>query len=206
MPPTSELLSQTDKDFPRFAILCELSARIEYLLNSAVARADEAVQACLDDLLGAVYSLFFAVRLEFDSRPGPLKADNIKSVLDRARNMADRNVRTDGKWAAGFYFNNALFRIDAVYHRVLETVTGKSNVGLEKILACACERYRKWREYDWDNEKLGVINNEVIRLKHRESALFAGRKVILDEAVEAIRELLTLLDAFDSSASSSAKT
>ncbi len=128
--------------------------------------------------------------------------DNIKSVLDRARDMATCKVRTEGKWAAGFYFNSALFRIDAVYHRVIETVAGTSNEKFEKLLASVDTRFNQWRGCSWERKKLEVINKEMIRLKHRETGIIAGRKVTLEEAVESIRELLTLLEAFDSHASS----
>ncbi len=47
--------------------------------------------------------------------------------------MAVLKLRTEGKWTAGFYFNNALFRTSGVYHRVLKVLTGneetEKNVG-----------------------------------------------------------------------------
>jgi len=45
-----------------------MSGRIAALLDSAMRRTGEPVQACLDDLLGAVYNLFFAVQLELEAR------------------------------------------------------------------------------------------------------------------------------------------
>ena len=200
MATSSELVPEAAKDAAHFAVLRELSKRIGDLLNSAVAHAEKPMQACLDDLLGAVYSLFFAVHLDFDPRPKPLKPENIQSVLDRAQDMAKCKVRTEGKWTAGFYFNNSLFRIDAVCHRGLETVTGRSDT-IEQSLVCADDLFKKWRGSDWQRTNLKEINPEVIRLKHREIGLIAGRKVELQGAIEAIRELLTLLEAFDSNPS-----
>ena len=144
--------------------------------------------------------MFFAVHLDFDPRPGPLKLDNIQSLLQRAQDMANCRIRTEGKWTAGFYLNSSLFRTDAVYHRVVETVTGKSDKKFEKLLASADERFKKWRGSDWQRKNLKAINDEVVRLKHREVGLIAGRKVGLPEALAAVHELLTLLEAFDSSA------
>jgi hypothetical protein len=199
----TELIPETDKDATRFAAPRQLSKRVGELLICAMCRDDQPVQACLDDLLGAVYSLFYAVHFGFDSRPMPLEPDNMQSVLDRANDMANCEVRTAGKWAAGFYLNNALFRIDAVYHRAIETVTGKSDEKFPKLLACAEERFKKWRGSDWQSSKLREINCEVIRLKHRKSGLIAGRKVDLEGALEAVCELLVLLEAFTSAAPSS---
>ncbi|HMD09202.1 MAG TPA: hypothetical protein VKH63_16845 [Candidatus Acidoferrum sp.] len=39
--------------------------------------------------------------------------------------IADGKVRLDGKWIARGYFNNALFRTAAIYHRVLKIVVGE---------------------------------------------------------------------------------
>ena len=183
------------KDAERFALLRGLSKRIGALLNSALARTDQPVQACLDDLLGAVYSLFFAVHLDFDPRPQALEPGNVRSVLDRAQDMAKCTVRTEGKWSAGFYLNSSLFRID-------ETVTGESNKKFEELLACADESFNKWRGTDWQKSKLKEVNDEARRLKHREVGLIAGRKVEPGQALDAIGELLTLLEAYDSNATS----
>src|SRR5437879_1414139 len=81
--------------------------------------------ACLDDLLGAVYNLFYATHFQYSDRLKPLTEPDIGNVAVRANDMSQCKLRTDGKWAAGVFFNNALFRLAGVYHRVLKIVSGQ---------------------------------------------------------------------------------
>jgi hypothetical protein len=50
---------------------------------------------------------------------------DIAAAQKRAAQIAGGQLRFDGKWMAGFHFNSALFRIAAVYHRILKIVVGR---------------------------------------------------------------------------------
>lgn len=171
-----------------------LSQRIAALLEPEVSAPSEWA-SCLDDLLGAVYSMFYAIHHDFSERPNALAEPDILAVVKRARNMAARRVWAEGKWTAGFYFNNALFRIDAVYHRVLKLYTGDSDSKFEKLVRIASEKYQAAQGRVWDSRALHKINCEVTKVKHAEAGILKGRDVGLQEAVQATVELLTLIEA-----------
>ena len=59
-------------------------------------QSNPALVSCLDDLLGAVYSLFLATRYHYADRQGPLDASNVESVANRAKDMSNYRIRTDG--------------------------------------------------------------------------------------------------------------
>ena len=99
-------------------------SRIEHLLADPAVSANPDVESSLDDFLGAIYALIRAKKKNFQDRPGrPIK---IRLVAQRAARIAAGSVKTDGLWIAGFYFNNALFRTAAVYHRVLKVVAASA--------------------------------------------------------------------------------
>ncbi len=94
-------------------------------------------QSSLDDFLGAVYALIRAKYKKFQDRPG--RQIDINFVAQRAKRIAAGNIKTDGLWIEGLYFfNNALFRTAAVYHRMLQVVAGQDgNVPALQLAALA---------------------------------------------------------------------
>jgi hypothetical protein len=92
---------------PTYGALSSYAGRIGKLLTAPAVRANPDLAGSHDDFLGAVYALIQAKKLDFADRAGPIE---IAAVEKRAQKIATGNVRTDGKWVAGFYFNNALFR------------------------------------------------------------------------------------------------
>jgi hypothetical protein len=176
--------------------LTALAGRIAQLLGSNPP-VKQSLQACLDDLLGAVYSLMYAKHYKFVSRPQALGQKDIGNVLIRARKMAASKVRAEGKWAAGFYFNNALFRTSAVYHRALKILTGneggEKNVG--ELRPVAEELYKQARGVPWVNERVRKVHCEVNGLKHGSSGVSGGRGVEFETSVEATNEILDLIEA-----------
>jgi len=182
---------------PEFAKLTALAGRIAQLLGSKPP-IRQSLQACLDDLLGAVYSLIYAKHYKFVSRPQALGEKDIKNVLIRARKMAASKLRTEGKWTAGFYFNNALFRTAAVYHRALKVLTGNEqvkNIHVDKLEPDAKKRYEAVRHAPWANENARKVHDEVNDLKHASSGILGGRDVRVDIAVGAVTEILDLIEA-----------
>jgi len=185
--------SRTDLEFLKLTVL---AGRIAQLLGSK-RQPRESLQSCLDDLLGAVYSLMYAKHYKFVSRPQALDQKDIGNVLIRARKMAASKLRTEGKWTAGFYFNNALFRTSAVYHRALKILTGneESREYVDKLERETKKIYAERRHDPWANQSVRKVHCEVNGLKHGSSGISGGRGVEFGTAVEAIDELLNLIEA-----------
>jgi hypothetical protein len=180
-----------------FVKLTALAGRIAQLLASKP-QPRQSLQACLDDLLGAVYSLMYAKHYKFRNRPQALEQNDFQNVLVRARKMAVSKLRTDGQWTAGFYFNNTLFRTSAVYHRALKILTGNEkahdkNVG--ELRPIAEVLYKKARGIPWVNDSVRKVHCEVNGLKHGSSGISGGRDVQFDAAVRAVDEILELIEA-----------
>jgi hypothetical protein len=168
--------------------LSDYGARILRLLESPHAQKSHFLVATLDDFLGVLYALIFARHNDFVERGGPIE---IPVVLKRAQNVADGAVRTSGKWLAGFYFNSALFRIAATYHRGLKVVSGKTNTDFRKqpLLELVQPVYPNWQHTNLDE-----IWSEVNGLKHTAEGLFNLRSVSTHMAKAAVAELLELFE------------
>lgn len=92
-----------------------------------VARTDEE-RSPLDYLLGALHALFRARQLGFKDRPGRLDDEYWRGPSTRVLYMQAGDVRTDGAWLAGFYFNAALARIAAAFDRLVALVEKQSPI------------------------------------------------------------------------------
>lgn len=184
------------KNRSAFQELRPQAARIADLMSLPSLQARQSLMGCLDDLLGAVYALMYADHRGYSDRPQALDAQDIQNVLIRARDMSNGRVRTDGKWTAGFYFNNALFRLAAVYHRALKIVTGNENTVLHvpQLLPQAQAKFQAARNLAWTNTKIHDIHLEVNNLKHTPEGIYAGRDVTFADSLGAVGELLTLIE------------
>jgi len=178
--------------------LFEMAGRIAALLSSQRIQSSVSMQASLDDLLGAVYSLIYARHYEYSERKHPLSPEDIRNVQIRAVSIGNSKVRTEGKWTAGYYFNNALFRIAAVYHRALKTVVGKDGEEeyVSKLLPIVSKQFQSWTHQPWTHEKATNVYRQVNKLKHKADGIYEGRAVAFDEAVRALNELLKLIEAW----------
>src|SRR6266436_3805112 len=106
-----------------YQTLAEFGGKLATLLNNPKVESDPNAVGVLDDLLGAVYSLILARHHHFDDRTNrPIEIDVVQK---RALQIQNGDVRIDGKWIAGWHFNSALFRIAAVYHRLLKVCAGQ---------------------------------------------------------------------------------
>lgn len=193
--------------------LIQLSQSITALLKSNKQRDDAHVWATLDDFLGAVYALILAFHNTppFKNRPRGQSIDS-RVVLKRAKTIwVSRNIRTRGKWIAGFYFNSALFRLASVYHRSLKIgigePTSRDHVGRENdpnsLISKAKERYQAWKNSAWENTNIHEIHQQVNQLKHQAEGSYYGRTVNEDQAMSAARELLEFLEAWERFSTSS---
>ena len=173
--------------------LFSFAGRIAALLQDPKVLSNDALRACVDDLLGAVYTLIFALHHDFADRPNQLAPKDIKAVLVRAQDMSRGKIRNTGKWTAGFYFSNALFRIAAVYHRTLKTFTGQNDVQVARLSPVAKALCTK-RKKAWTDANLALVHKEVNHLKHTKRGIIRGRKVRFREAESAVGELLDLIE------------
>lgn len=185
-----------DKEDTATAELMELSQRIAVLLESPGVKASQYLQASLDDMLGAVYSLMLAKHYDYSERPKGSPPE-IQAVINRAKDMAAGKVRTDGKWTAGFYLNNALFRVSAVYHRILKIVAARQTdqVYVRDLLPEAEARYQSATGRPWNYTNVKEIHEEVNTLKHTADGVYGGRQVTFRQVVLALGEMLDLLEA-----------
>ena len=144
------LLSQTctNSDATN-AELAKTASRIAVLLKLPRAQTNPDLFGCLDDFLGAIYALIFAKQCDFKDRVAiPIELDK---VVKRAEQLAAGDVRTDGKWMAGFHFNSALFRMAAAYHRALKVVVGKPKTKeyAPALQPQVAKRYLQWTSQAW---------------------------------------------------------
>jgi hypothetical protein len=185
---TSPALSLDFKD-PIEAQLARSASRIEHLLADPAVSANPDVESSLDDFLGAIYALIRAKKKNFQDRPGrPIK---IKPVAQRAALIAAGDVKTDGLWIAGFYFNNALFRTAAVYHRVLKVVAAPAKGDVPTLQTEALSRHA-----GWNSIRLHKVHIQVNELKHEPQGVYAGRLVSYADAFSAACDLLDLIEAW----------
>lgn len=171
----------------KHATLSSYAGRISKLLAAPVAQANPGLVGSLDDFLGAVYALIQAKQHGFADRTGPIQ---IAAVKERAQMIAAGKVRSDGKWIAGFHFNNALFRTAAVYHRVLKIVVGEKAY-VPVLLPKAQTLFPRWT-----SNKLSMVHDQVNDLKHTPRGIHDERKVTYDDAVAAVDELLVLIEGW----------
>jgi len=186
-----ESFLRLDLTDPRDKELADYGARILTLLRSPHAQKSHFLVATLDDFLGVLYALIFAKHNSFEERSRPIE---VPTVVKRAGNVAEGTVRTSGKWLAGFYFNSALFRIAAAYHRGLKVVSGKETCRLYKdeLLKIVGLRFPKWQHTNLD-----YVYDEVNDLKHEAEGLFNSRDVSRDKARAAVAELLELFELWN---------
>ncbi len=174
-------------DDPTEAALSKFAGRIGTLLTGPAVRISPDLAGSLDDFLGAVYALIQAKRHDFTDRAD--RPIEIAAVEKRALQIAAGRVRTEGKWIAGFYFNNALFRTAAVYHRVLKIIVGKSAYAPALRIEAQALYPR------WSSDNLSIVHGQVNDLKHTPRGLHDQRTVTYAIALAAVGELLDLIEA-----------
>jgi hypothetical protein len=110
---------------------------------------------------------------------------------------------------AGFHFNSAIFRISAVYHRILRILTNEHERNIEvgnrrgqwatvnnlREKLQTESPYTTWTGHPWSFTSLGDVHTEVNNLKHESGGLEGGREAKMAQALDAVDELLVLLEA-----------
>lgn len=181
---------------PEYDQITALAKRLESLLAGSRATSSKEVQSILDLVLGALYALGLASSEGYEHRPKG-KTPQSTPVVDRSAALALGEVRLDGKWMAGFHFNNALFRLSAAFHRTLKVVTQQS--GSRAYAGQLLEELRR-EERAWalrlPTVQLERVHKEVNDWKHTAEGKHGGRDVDLRAALESAEELLRLWEAW----------
>lgn len=184
-----------------YQALAEFAGQLAERLSNPTIQSNQNAVGALDDLLGAVYSLILARHYHFDDRTD--KPIEIEVVQKRASQIHRGDVRIDGKWIAGWHFNSALFRIAAVYHRLLKMSAGQPTTRdhVWTLRPRVEALYQQWRKAKWSSDRVRAIHEEVNTLKHTPRGVISARTVTFDDALASIGELVDLLEALSSSAS-----
>ena len=145
---------------------------------------------------GAAYNLFYATHYGYTNRQNPLTEHDIGNVVVRANDMGQCKVRIDGKWTAGVFFNNALFRLAGIYHRTLKVAAGRPTTREYPItlLPDVEMAFKAKANTDWKHSNIAAIYKEVTELKHAAGGIFEGRSVQFAQAIEAVDEILKLVE------------
>lgn len=185
-----------DRSDATFKTLSGLASRVSNLLKRADVQGNPHLVGALDDFLGALYALIFAKQGGFDDRPK--RSIDVGAISRRAEQLAVGTVRTDGKWMAGFHVNSAIFRLAAVYHRLLKVAIGRPNSTdyVPVLRTNASKLFRRWTNRDWSREHIDRVHAQVNELKHVPKGVFHGRHAKYSDAVGGARELLDLVDAW----------
>jgi hypothetical protein len=174
------------------AVLSQCAKRIAKLFANPVVKANSDVESSLDDFLGVVYALILAKRHNFQDRAN--RAVNFKPVAQRAARIAKGDVKTDGQWIAGFYFNNALFRTSAVYHRILKVITAPAKGGSDNVPTLQTAGVALYA--GWNHINLHAVHRQVNELKHKPQGVSLGRQATYQEALTATCDMLDLIEAW----------
>ena len=194
MEPENESYTINVHEAPFRSLAC-IAGRIGALLETSTATSNAELFSALDDFVGAVYALVFAWRGGFKERRD--ETPELKPPRTRARQLEQGHVRIDGVWMAGFHFNSALYRIAAVYHRVLKLVASQDALQKNKqpmvgnLLPDIESRFP-----NWTHQNLTDVYREVNLLKHERGGIHDTRLVTFDQALSATEELLNLLEAW----------
>lgn len=184
-----------------YKALADFGGRIASRLADSKIQADSNAIGVLDDLFGAVYSLILARHHFFDDRND--RPIEIPVVQRRALQVHNGDIRIDGKWIAGWHFNSALFRIAAVYHRLLKVMIGEPSTKeyIPALLPKAQAFYQQWRGASWSNAHAHAIHVEVNTLKHTPQGVHLSRTATFEDALASIGELLDLIEAWSDNSS-----
>lgn len=192
-PEVRATLLQIDLTDGSYKTLTEFAGKIATFLEDSKIQAEPNAVGVLDDLLGAVYSLILARHHFFDDRTD--RPIEIPVIQKRSSDVHNGDIRIDGKWIAGWHFNSALFRIAAVYHRLLKVVVG--NPTTKEYVPALLPKVRAL--HDWSNDRAHAIHDEVNTLKHTPQGVHSLRTATFEDGLVSIGELLDLIEEWSQS-------
>jgi hypothetical protein len=159
-----------------------MATRLHSLLKALP--ENDAITDTLDYVIGALYGLKRAKSLGFSDRPGvrheTYGAYLTKYVLDIAYGNQVHSL-----WLGGFYFNSAIQRLAASYDRIPGLLGAGEGKARERMISVSGSEGKDWYS----------VYKEVNALKHDPKGMAKGRRVTLEMALNAVDELLDLVEA-----------
>jgi len=145
-------------------------------------------------LLGVLYALARAMVLRFEDRTGAaLPHDYPNELSDISMSIGRGALPQDGQWLAGFYFNSALQRLSAIYHRTLRVLNNAEGSRRSAPQLARDAIAKKLLPQDKLVAFL-VVQDEINRLKHVSDSVLVNRPVDIALAVMAAKEAVFLLN------------
>ncbi|MGE5417002.1 MAG: hypothetical protein ACM3UZ_09595 [Acidobacteriota bacterium] len=167
----------------------EIAELVKRLVELEIPDDKEIIQT-VQTTIGALYSLGKAKQLNYEYY-------NVDSerLLELISKLNKDSLDQDNQWSAGYYFNSALIRMAAGYHRSLKLIAfglGSDLMDLEWKLIKNLIPLVKQAGVNKDKVKmLTKVNSEVNRFKHDQSGT-KERKVDFITAIQAADELIDL--------------
>lgn len=183
------MIEKIDLADPTFKELARSANRMVPLLAAAHKKGDKDMVAVFDDMLGVVYALIDAHKLGFK---GKARESDYAAIEKRSKQLSVGEVRRVGTWMAGFHFNSGMFRLSAVFARLVIRLGGKPKE--QDARAEAEKAFLKKKGVAWVNKEANDIRREVNSLKHEVGGVFKGRAQDLGTALTALDQLLTLVE------------
>lgn len=142
----------------------------------------------LDLVAGALASLICAEKLEYKDREAEeeLPWEYYIKLSERVKKMAAGTLPPHGRWISGYYFNSALLRIGIARDQIRHLLSSLD----KKNKTIYQDQKPSLREADIDE-----LHREYRKLKHELRGLREGRRIKFDQAVEALVELISVLEA-----------
>lgn len=142
--------------------------------------------ALLDLTIGGLASFIEAQRLKYDNREDPLPPEYYKKLSERTKKMASGTLPQHGRWLSGYYFNSGLMRLGAAREQI-------------RKLLCVLDKQKNEAERKLSpslvDTAIDELYQEYNQLKHDLLGLSGGRRVTFEQAVEALADLVEVLDA-----------
>jgi hypothetical protein len=140
-------------------------------------------------ILGALYGLIRAAQLNYADRTGPALPTSYETELNEiAATLARGEAINEDQWLGGFYFNSAMQRLAAGYHRGLQLLTGEALEAHELSEIAVKRRLLTSDDIKW----LHTVHGEVHKLHRDRYGLLKGRTINLSDAIKATKQLLAL--------------
>lgn len=136
----------------------------------------------VDITAGALASLIRAEELQYlDRIDEELPKEYYAKLSERVQKMTAGTLPPRGRWISGYYFNSALLRLGAARE-------------ITKRLLDALDKGKRHQGPNLKAMKFDKLYGEYCSLKHNLRSLRVGRKVTFEQALEALDELIAVLD------------
>ena len=178
------------------AFVPRVDALVGRRLGDGVAKAthsdeEKALHATLDYLLGALHSLQRAHALGYVDRPAPNNPPACESLRDVATAITAGQPPQGGEWLAG---TTSI----VPWSGCLPCSTGVSRIKHHQLLSNLHVKHLDGKaQTTWRD--LWAVLEEVNGLKHEASGRWEGRTVSFSQALDAMEELLGILEEWDRS-------